>query len=59
MKLAMILVVVTLFGFAAGYAFRGYDLQATTGLRQAASACPVGSHAVVWYTAKTWSCMSD
>jgi hypothetical protein len=25
----------------------------------AATACPSGAHAVVWYTARTWACVSD
>jgi hypothetical protein len=59
-RLAVItaLLVAFLLGSASGYLVKALTPDATT-LQQHTAACPVGSHAVVWYTAGTWSCVSN
>lgn len=51
-----------LFAFALG-AVSGYAAKTVTTpaapVAQHAAACPQGTHAVVWYTAKTWACASN
>lgn len=49
------LLAVFLLGGVGGYMVKGQATQVV----QAASACPAGSHAVVWYTAHTWGCVSN
>jgi hypothetical protein len=48
-----------LLGNASGYIVRVLTPSAATTQVQHAAACPAGSHAVVWYTADTWSCVSN
>jgi hypothetical protein len=59
-RLAVItaLLVAFLLGSASGYLVKALTPDATT-LQQHTAACPVGSHAVVWYTAGTWTCVSN
>ncbi len=45
-------------GAIGGYAVKAISTPAV-GATHAAAACPQGMHAVVWYTAKTWTCQSD
>ncbi len=52
------LIVAFALGSASGYAARTVASPAPQAAHSAA-ACPAGSHPVVWYTAKTWSCVSD
>ena len=51
-----------LLGGAGGYLVKGAAVSAvpTASVKAApASVCPSGTHIVVWYTAQTWSCLSD
>lgn len=48
-----------LLGSASGYLVKGLTPTAATAPPQHATACQAGSHAVVWYTAGTWSCASN
>lgn len=50
------LIAVFVFGALSGYLVRPTTAAAPA---RAASACPVGTHAVVWYTARTWACAED
>lgn len=52
------LVVAFAAGSAGGYAARTVGT-ATTPASHSAAACPDGSHAVVWYTARTWACLPN
>jgi hypothetical protein len=52
------LLVAFLLGSASGYLVKALTPNATT-LQQHTAACPMGSHAVVWYTAGTWTCVSN
>jgi len=45
-------------GAVSGYAAKTVTTPAAAVSRQA-TACPHGTHAVVWYTAKTWACVSN
>jgi len=45
-------------GGIGGYAVKAITAPAV-GSTRATAACPQGMHAVVWYTAKTWTCQSD
>jgi len=47
-----------LLGSASGYLVKGLTPSAATTQQQHLAACPAGSHAAVWYTAGTWSCVS-
>jgi hypothetical protein len=59
----LIAVFLFLLGGAAGYIVK--DLSTPTAPAEASIAgrptaiCPVGTHVVVWYTARTWACVSD
>lgn len=59
----MALVAVFLLGGAGGYVVKGLSTppaayqSSTTGRPNAI--CPLGTHVVVWYTARTWACLSD
>jgi hypothetical protein len=57
--LVLALVVAFAVGVAGGYVFRGLTTPVAAAPRQAASDCPSGSHAVVWYSARTWSCIPN
>ena len=63
MKITVALVVALVFGLVAGaaggYAARALTVPVASATQQAAAACPSGTHAVVWYTAKSWSCVSN
>lgn len=48
-----------LLGSASGYLVKGLTPSAATTAQQHAAACPAGSHAVVWYSAGTWSCVGN
>ena len=50
------LIAVFVFGALSGYLVRPSTAPAAP---RAASACPVGTHAVVWYTARSWACVPD
>ena len=60
-RLAVItaLLVAFLLGSASGYLVKALTPSPATTLQQHMAACPAGSHAVVWYTAGTWSCVSN
>lgn len=45
-----------LLGSASGYAVGALTPNAAAPKVQHTAPCPVGSHAVVWYTAGTWAC---
>jgi hypothetical protein len=55
MRFRIVLFFVLVSTFALGYGVRTVTtpVVATT---HASSACPVGQHPVVWYTARTWAC---
>jgi hypothetical protein len=55
--LVLALVIAFAVGAAGGYAVRGVTTQVAAAPRQAASDCPSGTHAVVWYTARAWACV--
>lgn len=61
--LALVFAIVLAFvvGAASGYAARFVTTPAAAAAQghSTAAACPSGTHAVVWYTAKTWSCLSN
>ena len=48
-----------LLGSASGYLVKGLTPSAATTPQHHAAACPAASHAVVWYTAGTWSCVAN
>jgi hypothetical protein len=50
------LVVAFAAGGAGGYAARTVGGPAAV---DHSSACPAGSHAAVWYTARTWACLPN
>ena len=62
--LLIALTAVFFLGGAGGYVVRGLGsptsvlVQSAAGSRPAAI-CPAGMHVVVWYTARTWACVSD
>jgi hypothetical protein len=63
LPLLIALLVVFFLGGAGGYAVRGFGTP-TAGLAQragspSAAICPASTHVVVWYTARTWSCVSN
>jgi len=45
-------------GAIGGYAIKAISITSVSPTH-AAAACPQGMHAVVWYTAKAWTCQSD
>jgi hypothetical protein len=51
------LVVAFAAGGAGGYAARTVGSPSAAG--SYSSACPAGSHAAVWYTARTWACLPN
>ncbi len=53
------LLVAFILGSASGYLVKALTPSAATTLQQHAAACPAGSHAVVWYTTGTWTCVSN
>ncbi len=57
--LLIALLSVFLLGGAGGYLIKGLTAPAPASSQTATGACPAGSHAVVWYTAKTWTCAKD
>lgn len=59
-----VLLLIFVLGSASGFAVRAVSAPAVSSTQPAAvvrltEACPSGSHAVVWYSAKAWSCISD
>jgi len=61
--LAVFLLVFAL-GGASGFVVRAVSVPTAASTERVAlvhvtEPCPSGSHAVVWYTAKAWGCMSD
>ena len=61
MKITLTLIAAVVFAFAVG-ALGGYAARSMAASPTAAAsrqACPPGAHPVVWYTAKSWSCLSD
>jgi hypothetical protein len=57
LPLVVALMAAFVFGGIGGYAARTLNSAPAAGA--AVSACPAGSHAVVWYTARSWACVSD
>jgi hypothetical protein len=54
------LVAVFVLGALSGYLIRPSSAAAPAPtVQHAATACPAGTHVVVWYTAHTWSCVAD
>ena len=51
------LVVAFAAGSAGGYAARTVASPSAVGSHS--FACPAGSHAAVWYTARTWACLPN
>ncbi|TMF46720.1 MAG: hypothetical protein E6I23_01970 [Chloroflexi bacterium] len=60
-RLAAIIALLAAFvlGSASGYAVKALSPGAAPVQQQRSSACPAGSHAVVWYTASTWACVKN
>ncbi len=58
--LAGALLVAFVLGAAAGYSLRPLGGQAAAAATESrpASACPAGSHAAVYYSARAWSCVA-
>ncbi|GEM_PF-4955797 len=46
-------------GAVSGYAAKTVTTTPAAAVSRQATACPQGTHAVVWYTAKTWACVSN
>jgi len=46
-------------GGAGGYLIKGLSASPAAASQSASGSCPASSHAVVWYTARTWSCETD
>ena len=46
-------------GATSGYAARTVTAPVAAAATHSAAACPQGSHAAVWYSARTWACVSD
>ena len=51
------LITVFVLGALSGYLVKPSSAAAPAA--SAATACPAGTHVVVWYTARTWACVSD
>lgn len=47
------------FGGASGYLVKAVTTTASITPQQHVAVCPAGSHAVVFYTAGSWSCVSN
>ena len=45
-------------GAIGGYAVKAISINSVSPTH-AAAACPQGMHAVVWYTARAWTCQND
>jgi len=60
-RLAVITALLAAFvlGSASGYVVKALTPSAAATQQQHSAACPAGSHAVVWYTAHTWSCAGN
>jgi hypothetical protein len=56
LPLLLALLAAYLLGGASGYVTNGLVAPRTTPVVLAKSACPAGTHAVVWYSAGTWDC---
>ena len=53
------LITVFVLGALSGYLVKPSSAAApATRAATAATACPAGTHVVVWYTARTWACVS-
>ena len=52
------LIAVFILGALSGYLVRPSSAAAPA-RQTAVSACPAGTHVTVWYTARTWACVSD
>lgn len=59
LPMLMALLVAMLIGGAAGYATKDLTSPAAATAKVRASACAVGTHPVVWYTAGAWACIED
>ncbi len=57
--LLLAFVSVFVLGGAGGYLVKGLTAAPAVASQPAAGTCPGGTHAVVWYTAKTWTCVTD
>lgn len=56
------LITVFVLGALGGYLVKPSNAAAPAPIAQrqsAATTCPAGTHVVVWYTARTWACVSD
>jgi len=56
------LITVFVLGALSGYLVKPSSTVASPSASQrqsAATACPAGTHVMVWYTAHTWACVSD
>jgi hypothetical protein len=58
LPLLIALLAVFFLGGAGGFLVRGIGAPAAASIQPAAM-CPVGMHVAVWYTARTWACVSD
>ena len=60
LPLLVALVAVFVLGALSGFLVRPSSAAAPAPAAQhAATACPANTHVVVWYTARTWACVSD
>jgi hypothetical protein len=64
LPLLVALLAVFFLGGAGGYLVRGLGTPPAAFAQPAADSrpaaiCPAGTHVVVWYTARTWACVSD
>ncbi len=46
-------------GGAGGYLIKGLSASPAAASQSASGSCPAGSHAVVWYSARSWTCVTD
>jgi hypothetical protein len=61
LQVLVALVIVFVLGAASGYLIRPSSAAAPApaAVTHTATACPAGTHVVVWYTARTWACVAD
>ena len=55
----LMLFVALLIGGAGGYAVKGLTSAEPAIDTPPVSACAIGTHPVVWYTARAWACVRD
>lgn len=58
-ELVLALLVAVVLGIATGYTTRALSSPQPPSAPASRTACPLGPHATVWYSARSWACVSD